>query len=64
MISVCILYMYTKHKTTWKCKNICGTQFSRYYLFSARSYMVNYEYYLVCLCFGIFGVKYFAYTVI
>ena len=34
-----------------KCKNICGTQFSRY-LFSARSYMVNYVYYLVCLCFG------------
>ena len=23
--------------------------------------MVNYVYYLVCLCFGIFGVKYFAY---
>ena len=35
-----------------ECKNICGTQFSRY-LFSARSYMVNYVYYLVCLCFGI-----------
>ena len=43
-----------------ECKNICGTQFSRY-LFSARSYMVNYVYYLVCLCFGIVGVKYFAY---
>ena len=24
--------------------------------------MVNYVYYLVCLCFGIFGVKYFAYV--
>ena len=47
----------------WKCKNICGTQVSRY-LFSARSYMVNYVYYLVCLCFGIFGVKYFAYSYI
>ena len=23
--------------------------------------MVNYVYYLVCLCFGIFGVKYFVY---
>ena len=44
-------------------QNICGTQFSRY-LFSARSYMVNYVYYLVCLCFGIFGVKYFAYSYI
>ena len=39
------------------------TQFSRY-LFSARSYMVNYVCYLVCLCFGIFGVKYFAYCYI
>ena len=46
-----------------ECKNICGTQFSRC-LFSARSYMVNYVYYLVCLCFGIFGVKYFAYSYI
>ena len=46
-----------------ECKNICGTQFSRY-LFSARSYMVNYVYDLVCLCFGIFGVKYFAYSYI
>ena len=46
-----------------ECKNICGTQFRRY-LFSARSYMVNYVYYLVCLCFGIFGVKYFAYSYI
>ena len=36
----------------------------RRYLFSARSYMVNYVYYLVCLCFGIFGVKYFAYSYI
>ena len=35
-----------------ECKNICGTQFSRY-LFSARSYMVNYVYYLACLYFGI-----------
>ena len=26
--------------------------------------MVNYVYYLVCLCFGIFGVKYFAYSYI
>ena len=24
----------------------------------------NYVYYLVCLCFGIFGVKYFAYSYI
>ena len=24
--------------------------------------MVNYVYYLVCLCFGILGVKYFAYS--
>ena len=47
----------------WECKNICGTQFSRY-LFSARSNMVNYVYYLVCLCFGILGVKYFAYSYI
>ena len=46
-----------------ECKNICGAQFSRY-LFSARSYMVNYVYYLVCLCFGIFGVKYFLYSYI
>ena len=38
-------------------------QFSRY-LFSARSYLVNYVYYLVCLCFGIFGVKNFAYSYI
>ena len=35
-----------------ECKNICGTQFSRY-LFSARSYTVNYVYHLACLCFGI-----------
>ena len=33
-------------------------------LFSARSNMVNYVYYLVCLCFGILGVKYFAYSYI
>ena len=26
--------------------------------------MVNYVYYLVCLCFGILGVKYFAYSYI
>ena len=26
--------------------------------------MVNYVCYLVCLCFGIFGVKYFAYSYI
>ena len=44
-------------------KNICGTQFSRY-LFSARSYMVNYVHYLASLCFGIFGVKYFSYSYI
>ena len=31
---------------------------------SLRSYMVNYVCYLVCLCFGIFGVKYFAYSYI
>ena len=37
------------------------TQFSRY-LFSARSYVLHYVYHLVCLCFGIFGVKYFAYN--
>ena len=42
---------------------LTSTQFSRY-LFSARSYMVNYAYYLVCLCFGIFGGKYFAYSYI
>ena len=44
-------------------QNICGTQFSRY-LFSARSYMANYVCYLAFLCFGIFGVKYFAYSYI
>ena len=63
MISRYVYCTCILNTTTWKCKNICGTQFSRY-LFSARSYMVNYAYYLVCLCFGIFGVKYFAYSYI
>ena len=31
-------------------------------LFSAHSNMVDYVYYLVCLCFGILGVKYFSYS--
>ena len=48
-------YIKGKRENVGKCKNICGTQFSRC-LFSALSYMVNYVYYLVCLCLGIFGV--------
>ena len=31
-------------------------------LFSACSYLVSYVYYLVSLCFGIFGVEYFPYS--
>ena len=31
-------------------------------LFSAHSNMVDYVYYLVCLCFGILGVKYLSYS--
>ena len=58
-----LLKVMARNVMEWKCKNICGTQSSRY-LFSARSYMVNFVYYLVCLCFGIFGVKYFAYSYI
>ena len=56
----CICILNTKPHGNAK---ISAVRISRY-LFSARSYVVNYVYYLVYLLFGIFGVKYFAYSYI
>ena len=44
----CFLF-FNQHLVSAECKNICGTQFSRY-LFSARSYTVIIRCIIVSVC--------------